>query len=119
MRLRFLLDENLSPRVTLTLQRHYPAVDVVRVGDEGAPALGTLDPEILRWVEVNQRTLVTDNRKSLPGHIADHLANGGHHWGIFQVRKNAPLLRLAEALYVYWSVTEAEEWVDLTEWVPV
>lgn len=37
MHLRYLLDENLSPRVTLTLRRHYPAIDVLRVGDEGAP----------------------------------------------------------------------------------
>lgn len=119
MKLRYLLDENLSPRITLTIRRHYPDLDVLRVGDEGAPALGTLDPAILHWLELNQRTLVTDNRKSLPGHIANHLAAGGHHWGVFQVRKNTPLLPLAEALYIYWSVTEAEEWRDLTEWLPV
>jgi hypothetical protein len=55
----------------------------------------------------------------LPGHIADHLASGGHHWGIFQVRKHAPLLRLAEMLHLYWSVTEAEEWIDVMEWLSV
>ncbi len=81
--------------------------------------MGTLDPEILHWVEAHQRTFVTDNRKSLPGHIADHLASGGHHWGIFQVRKHAPLLRLAEILHLYWSVTEAEEWIDVMEWLSV
>ena len=92
---------------------------MLRVGDEGAPSLGTFDPDILTWLEANQRVLVTDNRKSLPGHISDHLGAGGHHWGIFQVRKNAPLLPLAETLFVYWSVTEAEEWIDLVEWLPL
>jgi hypothetical protein len=119
MKIRYLLDENLSPRFSLTIRRHYPDLDVLRVGDGGAPALGTLDPDILRWLEIHQRVLVTDNRKSLPAHIADHIANGGHHWGIFQARKNTPLLLLAEALYVYWSVTDAEQWMDLTEWLPV
>lgn len=119
MKIRYLLDENLSPRVKLTVQRHYPELDVIRVGDERAPAFGTLDPDILHWLEINQHVLVTDNRKSMPSHVEDHFAAGGHHWGIFYVRKQASLLLLAEALYVYWSTTEAESWRDLTEWLPV
>lgn len=119
MKLRFLLDENLSPRVISTIQRHYPGLDVLRVGDEGAPALSILDPDLLHWLEQNGRILVTDNRKSMPGHLADHLAAGNHHWGVFLVRKDAPLRLLAEVLFVYWEVTEAEQWVDLIEWLPV
>lgn len=119
MKLRFLLDENLSPRVVSTIRRHYPELDVLRVGDEGAPALGTLDPDLLRWLEQHERVLVTDNRKSMPGHIADHFEAGGHHWGVFQVIQDAPLRVLADSLYVYWDVTEAEQWIDLTEWLAV
>jgi hypothetical protein len=39
--------------------------------------------------------------------------------GIFLVRKNIPLRSLADALYVYWDVTEAEQWIDLIEWLAV
>ncbi|RRR65521.1 MAG: hypothetical protein EI684_22875 [Candidatus Viridilinea halotolerans] len=119
MKIRYLLDENLSPRVKLTVARHYPGLDLLRVGDEGAPALGTLDPELLVWLDQQQRVLVTDNRKSMPSHIADHHAVGGHHWGIFLVRKRTSLLLLAETLSVYWDVTEAEQWRDVMEWLPV
>lgn len=119
MKLRYLLDENLSQRVALTIRRHYFELDVLRVGDEGAPAFGTLDPEILIWLEENQRTLVTDNRKSMPGHLVDHYAAGRHHWGLFLVSKNAPLRVLADALYMYWDASEAEQWADLVEWLPV
>src|SRR6266487_6465990 len=115
MKIRYLLDENLSARVVATIQRHYPALDVLRVGDPGAPAFGTLDPDLLSWLEIHQRVLVTDNRKSMPGHISDHVAGGGHHWGIFMVRKDAPLRTLADMLYVYWDVTDAEQWMDSTE----
>jgi hypothetical protein len=119
MQLRYLLDENLSPRVTLTVRRHYPEIDVLRVGDTGAPAFGTLDPELLNWLDAHQRVLVTDNRSSMPNYLADHLAAGSQHWGIFYVRKSVPLLPLADALYVYWSTTQAEDWLNLTEWLPV
>ena len=119
MKLRFLIDENLSLRLKATLNRHYPSIDVLRVGDEGAPAFGTLDPDILHYLEASQRTLITDNRASMPGHISDHEAIGGRHWGIFSVRKNAPFGPLAELLALYWEATEAEEWIDRIEWLSV
>ena len=89
------------------------------VGDAGAPAFGTLDPDLWRWLEVHQRVLVTDNRKSMPRHIADHTAAGGRHWGIFLVRKDVSLRALADTLYIYWDITNAEQWRDLTDWLPI
>jgi hypothetical protein len=74
MQLRYLLDENLSPRVTLTVRRHYPEIDVLRVGDTGAPAFGTLDPELLNWLDAHQRVLVTDNRSSMPNYAFGELS---------------------------------------------
>jgi len=41
MKVRFLLDENLSPRLKVALLRLNPVIDVVRVGEPGAPQLGT------------------------------------------------------------------------------
>ena len=117
MKLRFLIDENLSPKLKTAIIRRYPDIDLLRVGDEGAPPLGTLDAEILRYLEDTQRALITDNRQSIPGHIVDHFAENRHHWGIFEVRKNAALKSLVEEIYVYWSASEAEEWIDRVEWL--
>lgn len=119
MKLCFLIDENLSPRLKTTLNRHYPMIDVLRVGDDGAPAFSTLDPDILHYLEASQRALITDNRASMPVHLSEHAATGGMYWGIFSVRKNAPLGPLAELIALYWEVTEAEEWIDRVEWLSV
>jgi hypothetical protein len=59
MKIRFLLDENLSPKLKFAVLRLNPAIDIVRVRDPDAPLLGTLDPELLRYLEVFQRLLVT------------------------------------------------------------
>ena len=115
MKLRFLLDENLPAKLKTALRRRYPTIDVLRVGDEGAPQLGTLDPDILLYLEATERALITDNRHSFPGHIADHFAENHHHWGIFEIHKNAPLKPLVEEIYLYWSASEAEEWIDRLE----
>ena len=118
MNVRLLLDENLSPRLKVALLRYNPAIDVLRVGDEDAPSFGTSDPEILSYLERTQRLLVTDNRNSIPDHAADHLAAGGHHWGIFEIRAEATMGEVLETLYLVFEASEAEEWVDQLRWIP-
>jgi hypothetical protein len=82
MKVRFLLDENLSPRLKVALPRLNPAIDVLRVGDPNAPPLGAPDAEVLNYLALAQRLLVTDNHKSMPGHLEAHWAAGGHIWGL-------------------------------------
>jgi predicted nuclease of predicted toxin-antitoxin system len=118
MKVRFLLDENLSPRLQIGLWRRNPAIDVLRVGDLGAPALGTLDPEILLYLASAQRLLVTNNRVSMPDHLQVHHAAGGHHWGITWIRPGAQIGQLVDALELIWTATDAEEWQDSLEWIP-
>ncbi|MFM2312160.1 MAG: hypothetical protein RLZZ04_1436 [Cyanobacteriota bacterium] len=75
MKVRFLLDENLSPRLKLAVLRLNPQIDILRVGGSDAPALGTLDPDILVYLQKSQRILLTDNRKSMPEHLQEHWVN--------------------------------------------
>ena len=63
MKLRFLLDENLSAKLKTAIIRRYPIIDVVRVGDEAAPSLGTLNSDILRYLEATQRPLITGRER--------------------------------------------------------
>lgn len=118
MKVRFLLDENQSPRLKTALLRLNPTIDVLRIGDPEAPSLSTPDPDLLRYLELGQRALVTSNRTSLPEHIAAHWAAGGHLWGVLWVRPGTPVGRLAQDLYLIWEASEAEEWIDRLDWVP-
>jgi hypothetical protein len=118
MKVRFLLDEHLSPRLKTALLRLAPTADVLRVGDPGAPALGTLDPELLRYLELSQRVLVTANRVSMPAHLEAHWAAGGHLWGFLWIRPGTSLGRLAQELYLIWEASNAEEWADWVDWIP-
>lgn len=118
MKVRFLIDENLSPRLKLALQRLNPAIDILRVGDQNAPALGTLDPDLLRYLDLAQRLLVTDNRTSMPAHLEDHWATGGHLWGLIWIRPDATIGKFAQELFLIWDASEAEEWIDRLDWIP-
>ena len=119
MKIRFLLDENLSKQIKIATLRLNPAIDILCVGDPDAPPFGTLDSDILRYLEVSQRLLITDNRKSMPGHLQSHWALGGRIWGLFWVRPRTPMGRLAQELMLVWETTEAEEWIDKLDWIPL
>lgn len=118
MNIRFLIDENLPPRLTTALRRLDPTINVLRVGDEEAPTLGTLDPDILRYLQTTRRLLITENRVRMPGHVRNHFAEGGHHWGVLRVRPRTTVWRLAEELHLLWEASEAEERRDMILWIP-
>lgn len=118
MKVRFLLDENEPPRLKAALLRFNPTIDVLRIGEPGAPHLGMPDPDVLRYLEVSQRILITSNRTSMPAHLEAHWAAGGHLWGLFWVRPGTPIGRLAQDLYLVWEASEAEEWIDRLDWIP-
>ncbi|PSO83259.1 MAG: hypothetical protein BRC44_00570 [Cyanobacteria bacterium QS_4_48_99] len=83
MTLKYLLDENVDPGYKTPLTRcNFELVNWV-VGEPGAPSFGTLDPEILKWCEEYGLVLVTNNRISMPVHLANHIAEGHHVPGIF------------------------------------
>ncbi|MEH2303240.1 MAG: hypothetical protein V7K88_30795 [Nostoc sp.] len=63
-----------------------------------APPKATLDAEILIWCQTNGFILVTNNRKSMPGHLANHLASGCHVPGIFTIDTNQSIGQTVEEL---------------------
>ncbi|MDB9313365.1 hypothetical protein PN462_09665 [Spirulina sp. CS-785/01] len=56
---------------------------VCEIGELSVPPKGTLDPEILLWCEEYDFVLVTNNRTSMPVHLAEHLDRDRHVPGIF------------------------------------
>jgi len=94
MKVRFLIDGDLSPDYVRELRRYDAAIDVLRIGQPDAPPRGTLDPDVLSFSE------------------QAHLAAGGHHWGIFNLRRGYGLGVYLAELQLIWDVSEAEEWID-------
>lgn len=120
MKVRFLLDENLSPRLKSAIARLEPDIDVLRVGDNGAPSLGTEDPDILNSLAQTKRILVTANRRTMASHLRTYYDDGGQsHWGILWVRRNSTDHEIAVTLHLIWSTMDREEWLDKTDYIPM
>lgn len=92
---------------------------VVRiVGDPAAPSLGTLDPAILEWCEENEFALITNNRSSMPVHLADHLAAGRHISGIFALDPDASIAETIDDLHLIWLAGDVGDYDDRITYLP-
>lgn len=114
-----LFDENLPPRLTIQMRRHAPEIPVLAVGDPTAPPFGTLDPEILLWLEQRNFWLVTNNRTSMPGHLRDHLVDGHHIPGILITPYPINIGELIEELILIWQVSFPDDFQDMILYLPL
>jgi hypothetical protein len=83
--LRYLLDEHVKSVLFRGLKRWARDLIVWRISDPGAPGPNTPDPELLAWYDSHGFILVTNNRSTVPVHLAEHLAAVGHVPGIFML----------------------------------
>lgn len=118
MTLRFLLDENISPRVCDAALRHHPHLDIVCVGEPDCPPIGASDESILEHVAKTRRILVTKNRRSMPGHVKVLEARGGVEWSVFRVRAGTTYRQLIDTLVLFNEASQSEEWLGVMEWIP-
>lgn len=117
--IRFLLDENVHPLYRQELLRLEPTIIVWRVGDVSAPPESTLDPDILVWCESRSFILVTNNRKSMPPHLQNHLAQGRHVPGIFVMNADMSIGETIEELLLIWGASDEKEYHDNIWFLPV
>lgn len=113
------MDENVNPLLRRELLRREPNLTVWQVGMLGALDYGTLDPEILIWCEENGFILVTNNRKSMPVHLNDHLAESRHIWGIFSLNENISVGETIDELILIALVSSAEDYQDQIIYLPI
>jgi len=117
--IRYLLDENVNPILRFALLLNEPNLIVWQVGMLSTPALGTLDPEILIWCEENDFILVTNNRKSMPVHLADHLATNRRATGILILNAELSIGETVNELLLIASASSAEEYYDQIIFLPI
>ena len=118
MKPRFLLDENVSLNVQTQLKRLDNELVVLAVGNEDAPSKGTLDPEILFWLEANDYILVTENRRTMPEHLIRPYELGHSIPGILWIRPRTSIGRIIEALYYIWLGSTHEQFLHRNEFIP-
>jgi hypothetical protein len=114
-----LLDEHYYEWWPGAITAAIPWLDVRSVDDPDVPATGTKDPQILEWLEANQFILVTNNRSTMPGHLADFNARDRHVPGIFIAVSNFDIHLLAGELEMILGASLPGEFQDQIRFLPL
>ncbi len=117
--IRYLLDENVNPLFRAELLKREPKLVVWKVGDPGALLRGTPDPTILQWCEENAFILVTNNCRSMPQHLRDHLYEGRHVPGVFELNPDMDIGETIGELLLVWGASGMDEYRDLLIYLPL
>ena len=80
--------------------------------------LRTPDPSILRWIEREGYVLVSNDVNSMPRHLANHLAEGGHVPGLFLVNLSCPIAEIVEWLLVLAHDSDDYRYRDRSIYLP-
>ena len=115
----FLFDENVPSMIAAFLRQTAPEIVVYTIGDGTAPPKGTLDPDILVWIEENHCWLVTNNRASMPVHLNDHISQGKHIPGIIQLPRQMDIPLIIENLQLIWEASGPNEFRDQIVYLPI
>ena len=119
MSLKFLSDENVYPIYQTQYILRNPSLVMRAVGEKDVPPKGTKDPEILCWCEENGFILVTNNRKSMPVHLADHFAAGRHVPGILILNSKLTIGQTIDELTLIAEAAFDEEYRDQIVHLPL
>lgn len=119
----FLLDEHMRGKLAAAIRKHNAAgdgvfLDIRVVGEESELPLGTLDPELIRWAEREGRLLLTFDKSTMPGHLADHLAAGAHTPGILCVRRRLSIPGLIIEFEIVAHAGRPEDFADTITYIP-
>ena len=116
--IRFLLDEHVPEYLADEIYRLDPAIQVLAMGNAGAPPKRLKDAELLIFMEENELAFITHDMKSMSDHISDHWNAGRHTWGVIMMRQRFKVRAYAEQIVRRWSCLPKDDWRDYVAIIP-
>ena len=116
MSIRFLADADLDYAIVQGIRRREPAIDFKSANDarlEGLP-----DDGVLEVAAVEQRILVSHDKRTMPVHFAARIKSGRRSPGVLLALPRASVGDIVESLLIIWSSSREEEWTDQIHHLP-
>jgi hypothetical protein len=99
----------ISTRSSLAAIRREPDMDFQTAVAAGLA--GAADREVLARAAAEGRLLVTHDRKTMPRHFGNFVAQETSP-GLLIVPQSLPIATVVEELILVWSLTEADDWLN-------
>ena len=116
MSVRFQADADLNHLIVKATLRREPSIDFQTAHVAGL--VGVPDPEVLALAAQAGRILVTHDRKTMPKHFAEFIGNTISS-GVIVIPQKLPVRAAVEDLLLIWTASEAEEWRNRIQVLPL
>lgn len=117
MSVRFQADNDLKSLIVTATLRREPAIDFQTA--QKASLDSRNDKVVLHYAAESGRILVTHDKRSMPRHLAQFIAEGNRSPGVLVViPQDAPLARVVETLILIWADNRPDDWVNVITKIP-
>lgn len=117
---RFVADEDFNHDIVLGLRHAEPTLDIVTAPEAGT--LHALVPEVLAWAAAHDRILLSHDKRTMPDHFYQFLAQlppGAYSPGVMLVAQDLAIGRAIDAILEVWRLSTHEEWRGILTRLPL
>jgi len=114
--IRLLADENVSPAFIAGLSQRIIEIDIESTHDVGLD--GRTDAEVLSWAAEHERVVVSFDRKTLPDHVDERIADGKSVPGVVILRRGYTLREMLDDLELLIRCLGDDEFANRTIRIP-
>ncbi len=115
--IRLLADENFNNHIINGVWRINPDAEIVRVQD--TDMYSKPDPDMLAWAAEHGYVLFSHDYKTIPKFVNRRLEAGLLITGVVMVRDDLPIKEVIDDLLLIIGASNAEEWVNRVEHLPL
>lgn len=116
MKVRFQADADLNQNIVRAVRRRDPAIDFQTAHD--ARLYGMDDDVVLAQAAEAGRLLVSHDYRTMPTHFATFVTTRTSA-GVLLVSQALPVAEVVEDLLLIWEASEAEEWINRFDTLPL
>ena len=113
----FLADHDLDDRILRGLRHKEPLIDLLRAREVGLAA--ATDAEVLEHAVAVGRIVPSHDENSMIAAAVARLSVGQPMHGLLISPQRTPIGRVIDELLVIWGASEAEEWVNIVQFLPL
>jgi hypothetical protein len=116
MKIRFQADADLNQNIVRALRRRAPALDFQTANEAGLHGLD--DEAVLAQAAGEGRILVSHDRRTMPRYFAIFTETRASA-GLILISQNLSIMQAVEDLILIWEASEAEEWINPLDSLPL
>jgi hypothetical protein len=117
VKVKYLADADLNKAIVNGVLRREPSVDFQSA--HAAGLRGMKDDQVLALAAENQRVLVSHDVGTMPAHFRAFMDAGNHSAGVLLIPQSLDIGSAIDELVLIWLISEATEWADRLEWLPL